>query len=100
MEAEARLRYMLTKTQSSYEELERIAVLRGEPPEEEGDREIPLGRWSFHPDGFFIRYFPRGYTRMLIELYYPELMEIKKDEFRKSGCSEIQEARAANFCKG
>ncbi|HUX78128.1 MAG TPA: hypothetical protein VMW10_00035, partial [Alphaproteobacteria bacterium] len=80
MEAEARLRTMLTKTQASYEELERIAVLHGEPPHEEGDREVPLGRWSFHPDGYFIRYFPRGYRRMLIELYYPEPVQIKRDK--------------------
>ncbi|MCK4836707.1 MAG: hypothetical protein KAT17_08710 [Candidatus Aminicenantes bacterium] len=80
MEAEARLRTMLTKTQASYEELERIAVLNGEPPHEEGDREVPLGRWSFHPDGYFIRYFPRGYKRMLIELYYPEPVQIKMDK--------------------
>jgi len=80
LEAEARLREMLTKTQAPYEELERIAVLRGDPPPQEGDREVPLGRWSFHPDGYFIRYFPRGYQQILIELSVPEFFNIEYDE--------------------
>lgn len=79
IEAEARLRDLLTEAHSSYEELERVAVLQGDPPFEEGDREIPLGRWSFHPDGYFIRYFPRGYQRMLIELNVPEPVHVEKD---------------------
>lgn len=79
MEAEARLRAMLNETFASYEELERIAVLHGQPPLVEGDREVPLGRWSFHPDGYFIRYFPRGYQRMLIELSLPEPVQVERD---------------------
>jgi len=79
IEAEARLRDMLTEAHASYEELEEIAVLHGDPPFEEGDREVPLGRWSFHPDGYFIRYFPRGYQRMLIELNVPESLHVERD---------------------
>jgi len=80
LKAEARLREMLTKTQATYEELERIAVLFGDPPPQEGDREVPRGRWSFHPNGFFIRYFPRGYQKILIELSVPEPVQIERDE--------------------
>lgn len=79
MEAEARIREMLTKTHASYEELEEVAVLHGDPPHQEGDRKVPLGRWCFHPDGYFIRYFPDGYKRMHIELYAPESFRIKRD---------------------
>jgi hypothetical protein len=79
LEAEARLRQMMTRGSASYEELERVAVLRGDPPPEKGDREVPPGRWSFHPNGYFIRYFPRGYTRMIIEIYVPELFVIERD---------------------
>ena len=79
MEAEAHLRSMLTRASTSYDELERVAVLQGEPPFEEGDREVPKGRWSFHPDGYFIRYFPRGYPRMLIELNLPVSIRVKRD---------------------
>lgn len=80
LEAEARLREMLTEARATYEELERVAVRFGSHPRGEGSREVPRGRWSFHPDGFFIRYFPRGYTRMLIELYVPEPFQIERDQ--------------------
>ena len=80
LEAEAQLREMLTKTQATYEELERIAVLSGDPPPQEGDREVPQGRWSFHPNGFFIRYMPRGYRQIRIELSVPEPLQIERDQ--------------------
>jgi hypothetical protein len=80
LEAEARLRRKMTEGSATYEELERIAVKFGVPPAEEDDREVPLGRWSYHPDGFFIRYFPYSYTEIRIEISVPEQMEIKRDE--------------------
>ena len=80
LEAEARLRRNLTEAQATYEELERIAVLFGDPPPQEGDREVPRGRWSYHPNGFFIRYFPRGYQEILIELSVPAPFQIEQDQ--------------------
>gem|GEM_PF-833178 len=78
-EVENKLREMLTRTHSSYEELERIAVLRGKPPQKGESREIPGGRWSFHPEGFFIRFFPEDYDRTYVEVYVPEKYRIKLD---------------------
>lgn len=80
LEAEARLREMLTEGRATYDELEEVAVRFGSPPREEGDLKIPRGRWSFHPDGYFIRYFPDGYRRMLIELYVLESFQIEWDK--------------------
>jgi hypothetical protein len=79
LEAEANLRNMLTQGEASYEELEQVAVLHGAPPPEENDRQVPEGRWSYHPNGFFIRYFPYGYTVMRIEIYAPEVFHIERD---------------------
>lgn len=79
MEVEARLRSMLTEAKITYEELERVAVLRGDPPPEKGDREVPLGRWSYHPDGYFIRYFPQHYSETKVQIYVPEPFKIEKD---------------------
>jgi hypothetical protein len=79
LEAEARLRRKLTEGTATYEELERIAVKFGVPPAEEGDREVPIGRWSYHPDGYFIRYFPRGYKRTVVELYAPDVIQVERD---------------------
>lgn len=80
LKAEARLRQKLTEGTATYEELERIAVLHGVPPPEKGDRKVPRGRWSYHPDGYFIRYFPNGYQEIRIELSVPEPLEIERDQ--------------------
>ena len=28
--------------------------------------------WSLHPDGYYIRYFPSGYSRTKVQIYVPE----------------------------
>jgi len=80
LDAEARLRDVLASGQSTYEEIERAAVLFGAPPPQEGDREVPGGRWSYHPDGYFIRYFPNGYPRTEVQIYVPEPFTFRRDE--------------------
>ncbi len=79
LQAEADLRSMLTSTGSTYEELERVAVLTGAAPKGEGSREVPRGRWSLRPEGFFVRYFPDGYPRTLVQVYAPEKFSIQRD---------------------
>ena len=72
LEAEAGIRNTLSRAESSYEELEEIAIIHGDPPEEYDERDIPVGRWSWHPNGYYIRYFPIGYKHTRIELWVPE----------------------------
>ena len=79
LRAEAQLRTMLTTTEASYEDLERVAVLTGIAPEGEGSRVVPRGRWSLRPDGFFARYFPHGYPQTLVQIYVPERFDIQRD---------------------
>jgi hypothetical protein len=79
LRAEAKLRNTFAKTRSTYEDFERIAILSGEPPRIEGE-DIPYGLWSLRPEGFFIRYFPQGYTETRVEIYVPELFQIRLDE--------------------
>ncbi len=78
-EAEAELRDRLAEGQSSYQELEAVAVLDGEPEPGEHDREVPGGRWSLHPGGFFVRYLPYGYSETRVEVYLPEPIAIVRD---------------------
>src|SRR5687768_12551619 len=56
LEAEARLRQVLTTPGATFAEMERIAVLTGEPPLGEGSKGIAKGQWSRHPDGYYVRY--------------------------------------------
>lgn len=81
LEAEARLHDLLTSgVNMPYAEIERVAVLEGDPEPPEGSREVPWGRWSYHPSGFFVRYMPSGYSTTLNQLYVPEDIDIQTDE--------------------
>ncbi|HVF49535.1 MAG TPA: hypothetical protein VNA19_05585 [Pyrinomonadaceae bacterium] len=69
LEAEAQLRQMLTSGGASYAEMERVAVLAGAAPRGEGSRDVPSGRWSLHPDGYYVRYLPSGYSSTRVEIW-------------------------------
>jgi hypothetical protein len=71
LQAEAQLRQMLTSPGTSFAELERVAVLSGAAPLGEGSRTIPSGRWSLHPDGYYVRYLPSGYSSTRVEIWVP-----------------------------
>ncbi len=69
LEAEAQLRRMLTTPGTSFAEMERVAVLSGAAPRGEGSRDVPSGRWSLHPDGYYVRYLPSGYSSTRVEIW-------------------------------
>lgn len=71
-EAEARIRGMILKPTTTYDELEGVAVLRGVAPIGKDSREVPAGRWSLHPMGFYVRYMPSGYPHTTLEIFVPE----------------------------
>lgn len=72
LQAEADMRRMLSGG-SSFGELERVAVLAGMAPIGEGSRtDIPARRWSRHPDGYWVRFDPSGYSRTQVEIWVPE----------------------------
>jgi hypothetical protein len=70
--AEADLRQMLTSPNATFAEMERVAVLSGNAPVGPGSQDIPSGRWSIHPDGYYVRYIPSGYSRTLVEIWVPQ----------------------------
>jgi hypothetical protein len=72
MEAENRLRRLLVNPASSFSELEAIAVLTGEVPWGPGSREVPSGRWSLHPDGYYVKYVPQGYSTTDVTVFVPK----------------------------
>jgi hypothetical protein len=80
LNAEADLRQLLTQGSYNFTELERVAVLAGNPEPGEGSREVPGGRWSFHPGGFFVRYVPSGYSRTLIQVSVPQPITVTRDD--------------------
>ena len=78
VEAEANMRAALAQ-QKGYGDLAKLAVLSGKPKADARDRKVPQGRWSYHPNGFFIRYIPAGYSRTEIQIAVPEKYQVKRD---------------------
>lgn len=72
LEAENRLRGMLTNPASTFEQMEAVAVLTGTVERGKGSRDVPYSRWSLHPDGYYVRYQPSGYSTTKLEVYVPE----------------------------
>ena len=78
-EAQNRLRGLLTQADAPFEQLERVAVLSGDPPKDKNSRDIPSGRWSLHPGGYFVRYLPSSYSQTRLFVYMPERFTLKRD---------------------
>jgi len=72
LEAEADLRRMLTSPGTSFAELERVAVLAGAAGVGPGSQDIPSGRWSIHPDGYYVRYVPQSYSNTVVSIWVPQ----------------------------
>ena len=71
-EAEAQLRQLLTNPAASFAEMERVAVLAGAVGMGPGSRAVPSGRWSLHPDGYYVRYIPQGYSYTVTQIWVPQ----------------------------
>jgi hypothetical protein len=72
LEAEADLRRMLASPGTSFADLERIAVLAGAAGIGPGSQDVPSGRWSLHPAGYYIRYLPQGYSNTVVNIWVPQ----------------------------
>ncbi|RYG20649.1 hypothetical protein EON82_19985 [bacterium] len=72
LQAEAQLREMLISPNATFADMERVAVLSGAIPLGEGSKEVPSGRWSVHPDGYYVRYIPSAYSSTRVELWVPQ----------------------------
>lgn len=72
VQAEAQLRQMLTMPGATFAEMERVAVLSGMATLGPDSRAVPQGRWSLHPDGYYVRYLPRSYNHTLVQIWVPQ----------------------------
>jgi hypothetical protein len=81
VEAEAQLRTLLANPASSFAEMERVAVLSGAVGLGPGSRAVPSGRWSRHPDGYYVRYLPQGYSYTRTQIWVPEGSEAVGREY-------------------
>jgi hypothetical protein len=72
IEAESKLRKMLTDPAASFADMEAVAVLSGMAGLGEGSRAVKSGTWSLHPDGYYVRYLPQGYSYTVVEVWVPQ----------------------------
>lgn len=77
-EAENSIRRLAASGTSSYEDMEKYAILAGLAPQPDPD--VPAGIWSLHPDGYYIRFMPQGYSVTKVQIYVPkELIDNKSN---------------------
>lgn len=67
--AESDMRRLVTVPGTAFADLERVAVLGGMAPRGEGSIDVPATRWSRHPDGYWVRYTPSGYSNTLVQVW-------------------------------
>ena len=67
--AESDMRRLVTVPGTAFADLERVAVLGGMAPRGEGSIDVPASRWSRHPDGYWVRYTPSGYSNTLVQVW-------------------------------
>ncbi len=69
-EAENNIRRLAASGNATYEEMEHYAILAGIVPTVDND--YPSGTWSLHPEGYYIRYIPRGYSVTETQIFVPQ----------------------------
>ncbi|WP_288423061.1 OmpA family protein [uncultured Spirosoma sp.] len=67
--AEHQIRQVVGQMNARFEDVEKLAMLAG--PALMDNPDIRQGRWSKHPDGYYVRYFPHGYSRTIVQVYVP-----------------------------
>ena len=68
-EAENNIRQLVASGNYTYADMEKYAIIAGMAPER---TDVPSGIWTLHPDGYYIRYFPSGYSRTKVHIYVPK----------------------------
>lgn len=79
IDAERNLRSAYSRADATYDQLEGYAMLAGLAPAADDIRPVTSGRWSFHPAGYFVRYFPSGYQSTKVDVYVPRKIEMETD---------------------
>lgn len=77
------MKRLAAQPDTSFEDLERIAVLPGEPPQNNDPNAVPDGRWTYHPDGYFIRYFSNEYFKTRVQIVVPEKFKLVRDQYQR-----------------
>jgi len=70
-EAENNIRQLVSSGNYTYADMEKYAILAGMAPPR---TDVPRGIWTKHPDGYFVRYLPSGYSVTKVQVYVPAVL--------------------------
>lgn len=76
-------RQRLTDPSSSFEDIERMAVLTGDPPSNLLKKQVNPGNWAYVGDGFYMRIIPEGYQKSVLEIYRPGSVNVTRDNLQR-----------------
>jgi hypothetical protein len=68
-EAENNIRQLVASGNYTYADMEKYAIIAGMAPPRS---DVPSGIWTKHPDGYYVRYFPSGYSVTKVQVYVPK----------------------------
>lgn len=68
-EAENNIRQLVASGNYTYADMEKYAIIAGMAPPR---ADVPSGIWTKHPDGYYVRYFPSGYSVTKVQVYVPK----------------------------
>lgn len=68
-EAENNIRQLVSSGNYTYADMEKYAIIAGMAPPRS---DVPSGIWTKHPDGYYVRYFPSGYSVTKVQVYVPK----------------------------
>lgn len=69
IEIENKIRGLMYSANSSYDQIESLAMLGGVAPV---NTSFPSGIWGLHPDGYYIKYLPQSYSKTEVVIYIPK----------------------------
>lgn len=68
-EAENNIRQLVASGNYTYADMEKYAIIAGMAPPRS---DVPSGIWTLHPDGYYVRYIPSGYSITKVQVYVPK----------------------------
>ncbi|TDG35786.1 hypothetical protein EZJ43_12265 [Pedobacter changchengzhani] len=68
-EAENNIRQLVASGNYTFADMEKYAIVAGMAP---ARSDVPSGIWTKHPDGYYVRYFPSGYSITKVQVYVPK----------------------------
>jgi hypothetical protein len=79
IEIDNRIRSLAAQSGLTFEDWKAIAVPAGRAIARGGAPALPSGRWSYHKDGYFIRFKPSSFLETRVEVSVPRAIRIVRD---------------------